>query len=124
MTFASPSRLVAASLIALSACARAGTATAGELSQMPPGAERDGGFIGWIKDVRGSVIVVDEESQGNSRRGEIYVASTTEIFSRTGMVVPASWLKRGQRVTVHFRGQVNATNTEINATADKIVIDM
>lgn len=123
MTLQVPLRLVFASLIALSACARAKPATTtGDLQQMPPA--RDGGFIGYIREVRGSVIVVDEESQSSSRRGEIYVASTTDIFSRTGMVVPASWLKRGQRVTVHFRGQVNATTSNVTATADRIVVDM
>jgi len=81
-------------------------------------------FVGWIRDVRGSVIIVDEEVATSGRRGEIYVATTTEILSRTGMIVPQTWLKRGQRVTVEFRGAANENSGNLSATAQKIVVDM
>jgi hypothetical protein len=88
-------------------------------SRMPKDA-----FVGWIRDVRGSVIIVDEEVATSGRRGEIFVATTTEILSRMGMIVPQSWLKRGLRVTVEFRGTATEQSGNLSATAQKIVVDM
>ena len=90
----------------------------------PDGRTKDA-MVGWIRDVRGSVIIVDEEVPSVPRRGEIYVQTTTEIVSKTsGMIVPQSWLKRGQRVRVEFRGAANENGMNLSATAQRIVVEM
>ena len=119
--------VVVASGIATAGCSRAS-------SRLDVGANLGGddpraratkdAFVGWIRDVRGSVIIVDEEVATSGRRGEIFVATTTEILSRTGMIVPQTWLKRGLRVTVEFRGVANENSGNLSATAQKIVVDM
>jgi hypothetical protein len=119
--------VIIAALFAMVGCSRsstrldAGVSLAGDdpKSRVPKDA-----FVGWIRDVRGSVIIVDEEVATSGRRGEIYVATTTEILSRMGMIVPQSWLKRGLRVTVEFRGAATENSGNLSATAQKIVVDM
>jgi len=90
----------------------------------PDGRTKDA-IVGLIRDVRGSVIIVDEEVPNVPRRGEIYVQTTTEIVSKTsGMIVPQSWLRRGQRVRVEFRGVANENGANLSATAQRIVVEM
>jgi len=119
--------IIIASLFAMAACSRTSTridagvnlASDDPRSRLPKDA-----FVGWIRDVRGSVIIVEEEVATSGRRGEIFVATTTEILSRMGMIVPQSWLKRGLRVTVEFRGAATENSGNLSATAQKIVVDM
>jgi hypothetical protein len=42
---------------------------------------------------------------------------------RNGSLVPATSLKRGMRATVWFRGAVDATQSAVSGTAQRIVVD-
>lgn len=81
-------------------------------------------FVGSISQVRdGAMLWVDEESATSSRRGNIFLAPTTEIVMRNGMLVPSTGLRRGMRATVWFRGAVDVTSSSVSGTASRIVVD-
>ena len=81
-------------------------------------------FIGFIDQIReGSMLAMDEESRTGRRRGNIWLAPSTEITLRNGSLVAASALRRGMRATVWFRGAVDVSRGTVSGTANRIVID-
>lgn len=103
-------------VIAPSACVRVRTdASASADAERPP-------FVGSIREIRSSYIVVDEEA-ASARRGEIFLPTSTEITTRSGMLVPIANLRLRMRVTVWLRPPVNEASGTVTATADRIVVD-
>ena len=83
-------------------------------------------FVGIIYDVRQSMIMADEESAQRGigvRRGEIWISPSTEIVSRTGMLVPWENLRRGMRVRVWFTNDFTETGTTVQGRARRIIAD-
>jgi hypothetical protein len=69
------------------------------------------------------MLWLEEESATSARRGNVFLAPSTEIVMRNGSMLLATSLKRGMRATVWFRGAVDATQSAVSGTAQRIVID-
>lgn len=80
-------------------------------------------FVGWIKQVYGQVIALDEDAAREVRRAEVFISPTTEIVMRNGMLWPAHWLRPGLRVTVWFTGVGTQENRFVRATAARVLVD-
>jgi hypothetical protein len=88
-----------------------------------PVSKEGAGFVGTIYDVRLQMIMAEEESALKSRRGEIWISPSTEIVSRTGMLMPIETLRRGMRVTVWFTTDFTETDNNVQGRARRIVVE-
>jgi hypothetical protein len=79
-------------------------------------------FVGFIRDVRGLVIRLDEDDQKANRSAEVWVSPSTETTLRNGTLVALSSLRAGMRATVWFREPVNGTSL-LQGTAERIVVE-
>lgn len=108
-------------LVSGSACHR----SAGDLDSRPV-PTTGAAFVGTIYDVRQSMIMAEEEGSQRGigvRRGEIWISPSTEIVSRTGMLVPWDVLRRGMRVRVWFGNDFTETTTAVQGRAYRIIVD-
>jgi hypothetical protein len=81
-------------------------------------------FVGTLSDVHQSMLLLEEEGAlSGARRGEIWIGPSTEILSRTGMLVPWENLRRGMRVRVWFNGDFSETSTTVQGRASRIIVD-
>ena len=81
-------------------------------------------LVGAIREVRpGPMLWIEEESSGEGRRANVWLAASTEIYDRSGQLLASTRLRRGMRATVWFRGAVETTSTGVSGTASRVVVD-
>lgn len=83
----------------------------------------DAPFVGRIREIRGSLVVLDEEGTNLVRRAEILVSPNTEILTRGGMIMPPGNLRVRMRLTIWFRGPVNQAGSVLSASAERAIVD-
>ena len=105
--------LLLMAVLATSACHRGASDTNVDAEPRP--------FVGWIREIRSNMLVLEEEST-SPRRAEILVMPATEIVAVSGALVPLSTLRLRQRVSVWFRGDVTESSGILTASAGRMLV--